>query len=437
MSAHVSELSALHDKDKNDKIDTKILNEVFSGRIDLLITEDKKIHKKAGLLDIAERVYTIESFIEKISAENPDLVEYRVLAVRKEYFGGVDINDPFFDSFKEDYDGFEQWFNRKSEEIAYVCRDEKNDVIAFLYLKVEGIDENYGDIRPTFKRKKRLKVGTFKVVLNGFKLGERFVKIIIDNALLYDVEEIYVTIFDRSDEQGRLIALLEEWGFVYYGVKDSLSGEEKVYVRDFCGRFNPSDPKATYPYISAKRKIFLIPIYPEYHTDLLPDSFLRTESPNDFVENEPHRNAIRKVYISRSIRKDIEKGDLMIFYRTKSGTSSAYYTAVITTVGICDGVYHGIRDENEFVFKCRKRSVFTDEELKKQWNFNVRYRPFIISFLYVYSFFEGNRMNRARLLELGILDGSDNEIRGLKLISESDLRVIIKESGINESLVVD
>src|SRR4030042_7063449 len=44
----------------NDKNDTLLLNEVFSGRVDLLITEDKNIHKKAVLLGIGDRVFTID-----------------------------------------------------------------------------------------------------------------------------------------------------------------------------------------------------------------------------------------------------------------------------------------------------------------------------------------------------------------------------------------
>jgi hypothetical protein len=43
-------------------------------------------------------------------------------------------------------------------------------------------------------------------------------KIIFDNALKNNVDEIYVTIFDKKrDEQKRLIDLLEQWGFVCWG----------------------------------------------------------------------------------------------------------------------------------------------------------------------------------------------------------------------------
>ena len=44
------------------KNDTQILNEVFEGRVDILISEDKKIHTKANLLGIAHKVYKIQNF---------------------------------------------------------------------------------------------------------------------------------------------------------------------------------------------------------------------------------------------------------------------------------------------------------------------------------------------------------------------------------------
>ena len=93
----------------NDENDTKILNEVFCNRIDILISEDKKIHTKAQLLGIEDKVFKIDQFLEKVTAENPDLVDYKVLAVKKVDFAQVDLQDTFFDSFREDYIGFDKW----------------------------------------------------------------------------------------------------------------------------------------------------------------------------------------------------------------------------------------------------------------------------------------------------------------------------------------
>lgn len=198
------------DSNENDKIDTSLLKEVFCDRVDFFVTEDRNIHAKAKILGIAERVFTIDDFLEKVTAENPDLSDYKVLSVRKEYFGNINLDDPFFNSFKEDYQGFEKWFNKKSDEVAYVCQSEDDDLLAFLYVKIESKDESYNDIEPTFTPKHRLKVGTLKVISNGYKLGERFLKIIFDNSLVNNVDEIYLTIFDKSEEHERLIGLIED-----------------------------------------------------------------------------------------------------------------------------------------------------------------------------------------------------------------------------------
>ena len=436
VSPEVKRVSDKIDVNKNDQNDTILLNEVFLERIDFLITEDRKIHKKAELLNISDRVFTIDGFLEKVVSENPDLVDYKVLSVTKQYFGKININDSFFDSFKEDYQGFEKWFIKKSDETAYVTIN-NGKILSFLYLKVENTNENYLDISPVFEPKKRLKIGTFKVISNGVRLGERFLKIIFDNAIQFKVEEIYVTIFAKREEQKRLILLLEDWGFKLYGTKNTANGEELVYVRDFTPTFDINNPKLTFPFISKNTDVFMIPIYPDYHTELLPDSILTTESPFDFKENRPHRNAISKVYISRSIRRDIKKGDIIIFYRTTARSRAAYYTSVITTIALCEGKIEDIKDENDFILKCRKRSVFDDNGLRKFWNYNPKYRPFIINFLHTYSFPTGKRINRQKLLDLGVLTGAENEIRGLKKITKEHFELILKETETNESIIVD
>jgi predicted nucleic acid-binding protein len=112
----------IHDKTGNDSLDTSLLAELVAGRVGALITEDRAIHRKATRLGFAAAVFTIDSFLEKVNAENPSLADYKVLAVKKTYFGAVDLRDHFFDSFREEYPGFDGWFNRKSDETAYVWR---------------------------------------------------------------------------------------------------------------------------------------------------------------------------------------------------------------------------------------------------------------------------------------------------------------------------
>lgn len=83
LSETITNVSKKVDSTQNDLNDTQILNEVFENRVDLLISEDKKIHLKAKLLGIGSRVFRIQSFLEKATAENPELVEHKVLAVKK------------------------------------------------------------------------------------------------------------------------------------------------------------------------------------------------------------------------------------------------------------------------------------------------------------------------------------------------------------------
>lgn len=415
------------DKSQNDFIDTSILKELYNGRVDYLLTEDRGIHRKAKLLGVSERVYKIDDFLEKAIAENPELKDYDVLAVKKEYFGNVNLNDDFFDSFKQDYREFPNWFNRKADKISYICKTD-NKIRAFLYLKVENTDEIYSDITPIFPRKKRLKIGTFKVTSTGFKLGERFLKIIFDNALQYRVEEIYVTIFNKREEQNRLVLLLEDWGFKFWGTKKTSNGIEQVYIKDFLPIVNIQNPKSTFPFISRKTSKWIVPIYPKYHTELFPDSYLNNESPQDFLENEPHRNAIKKIYISRSYEKSMKTGDSVLFYRT-----GGHYAGVISTIGIIEKVITDIESEKKFIELCRKRSVFNNEELKSYWNWTPHNRPFIVNFLYVDSF-PKPKVNLKRLRELNIIQ---NAPRGFEQLSDERFNLILKEAKANEDYIVN
>lgn len=429
MAKEVQSVSGKFDVNTNDKNDTLLLNEVYQGRIAILVSEDKKIHTKAHHLGIQDRIFRIDGFLEKVISENPDLIDYSVLSVTKKHFGEIDLDDAFFDSFREDYEGFDCWFNRKADEVAYVTH-KGNSILSFLYVKVEDQAENYADINPTFAVKRRLKIGTFKVVSNGVRLGERFLKIIFDNALINKVEEIYVTIFDKTDEQRRLIDLLKEWGFVEHGIKTTKTGNEIVLTRDFSPSCISRLPKESYPFISTGNQIFLCAIYPEYHTELFPDSILTTESSLDFRENQPHRNALSKVYISRSYNRSLSSGDIIVFYRT-----GGYYKGVITTLGVVEGVEDGIQNEQDFILKCRKRSVFSNEELKEHWDYIPRNRPFIVNFLYVYSF--PKRPNLAKLIELGIIQDVSSAPRGFEPITIEQFQTIIEESQSNESIIID
>lgn len=306
----------------------------------------------------------------------------------------------------------------------------QDKVSAFLYLKIESKEENYENIYPPFISKRRLKIGTFKVTSTGHKLGERFLKIIFDNALKSKVEEIYVTIFDHREEQLRLISLIEEWGFKLWGFKNTINGKERVYVRNF-SKISSDNLLESYPFIDRNNCVFIVPIYPQYHTELFPDSILNNESSFDFQESQPHRNAIRKVYISRSKFSDLKKGDIILFYRT-----GGRFKGVISTIGVVDSIVKNIENEEKFISLCRKRSVFSNEELKNHWNYYPNLRPFIVNFLYVASF-PTPKVTLDRLIELGIIKSIEDVPRGFMKIEKDKFEKFLKESRADESYFIN
>ncbi|MDR0977972.1 MAG: hypothetical protein LBL71_02925 [Endomicrobium sp.] len=203
----------------------------------------------------------------KTVQKSHDFIDYNIkLGVQKELFSNIDLSLSFFDSLKKDYKGFPDWFIKKSKEkaSAYICNDTKGELLGFLYLKIETDEENYDDIFPMFSNKKRLKIGTFKVCSTGFRLGERFIKIIFDNAVKNEVDEIYVTMFEESEDVKTLCNLFIDCGFVKYGEKRTT--HEIVFIKKL-GLYNSSIcVKKNFPNISYNNQKFIVPIYPKFHT---------------------------------------------------------------------------------------------------------------------------------------------------------------------------
>lgn len=412
------------EKNENDHIDNCLLYEVALNHVDIFITEDRRLRNKAVPLGLSDRVFSINSFISKVTAENPDLIEYKALAVEKVYFGNVDVNDSFFDSFRSAYDGFDRWFARKCDEEAYICRSDDNRILGFLYLKTEGTSENYSDIEPHFLPKRRLKVGTFKVESTGFRIGERFIKIIFDNALQRKVDEIYVTLFTDRGELVALEELLYRWGFVFHGIKRNGEQKEKVLVKHMHTMIEGATPKLNYPNYSYSCNKFILPIMPQYHTTLLPDSQLNSENRIDFLGREPHRYALQKVYISWASTNGAKPGDLILFYRMGAHGENKKYKSVVSTVAIVDEIIENIRSEDELLSLCQNRSVFTAEELKKFWA-KHRYNLKILKFIFVKSLTK--RLTLGYLWEKDIIAAPGGP-RPFTAITDTQFDMIMRDS---------
>lgn len=359
--------------DENSLKDNQMLLQVYNRTVDFLITNDRNMHVKAEKLYLKDRVYNVAEFLKILEDRYPSRVDYKMLEVKLKKFGDVNLKNDFFDTLREDYKGieFDQWFIKHNSEPAYVFQ-EKEDIYGFLYLKVEHPGENYSDIDPVFTPKKRLKVGTFKIRSSGFRLGERFIKIIIDNALKNKVEEIYVTLFeDKREEVQRLRDFMKDWGFVYYGRKNQ---EESVFIKNMLIYDNTKDAKFNFPILKKDLRYFILPIEPQYHTDLFPDSILKNENMNLYKENMAHRYALEKIYVSGKANISAKSGDIVLIYR-KGDRYPKKYSSVLTGRAIIQEISY-YDDIDIFTEVCKNRSIFDKNELSDLFT-NKKYKTMI------------------------------------------------------------
>jgi len=211
------------------------------------------------------------------------------------------------------------------------------------------------------------------------------------------------------------------WGFVKYGTK--ISTGESVYVKPMNFYDVNLTPKQNYPNLAYDKQKFILPIFPQYHTSLLPDSILRTENQIDFIANEPQRYALQKVYISWSSERNIAKGDIVLFYRTGE-TSPKKYSSVLTTVCIVDEIKHSFSSKEDYLADCQNRSVFSRDELENFWQ-QHQYNIMVLKFIFVKSL--------TKRPTLGFL--WDNEIvqapngpRPFTRITDDQFNMILRES---------
>lgn len=364
--------SAFPSSGQRSDYDNQLLYQVYKkvAGIDVMLTNDNGIIRKAEFLGIRNKVLTPSELLYKIEKENPEKIDYRMLAIKKTKFGKVCLKDVLFDSLRKDYHGFEEWFKSKNAEDCYCLKDEKGKLKGFLYIKVEHTDEDYRTFDPVFAMKKRIKIGTFKIESTGFRAGERFLKIIFKNAKLYDVDEIYVTMFDKRKE---LKDFFTKWGFKRWGTKTDTG--ELIYVKDMRDYDDTLTPQQNTPLIKSNVNYFILPIEPEYHTDLFPDSILTKEDEHLYTENFAHRYALSKVYITGSPNFGLaHPGDIVLIYRRGESYPKNYSSCITTTC-----VLHEIiapRTKEDFLKECANRTVFGEGKLSDSWE-SGRHRTII------------------------------------------------------------
>ena len=350
-------------QDLNSKTDNELLLEVYNDNVGVLLTDDQVILKKARDLYIRDKVVTSAELLEYFERTYPSNIEYKMLAVQLKRFDEVNIASAFFDTLREDYGGkdFDDWFKKKGNEKAYVFENNDKELKGFLYLKIEDERENYVDIEPIFTPKRRLKVGTFKIERTGFRLGERFLKIIFDNAVNWGVDEVYVTLFEnKREEVVALKNLMKQWGFIEHGYKKS--NGELVLVKEMKKYDADMSPKFNYPILKKDKNFYFLPISAEYHTDLFPDNILKNENMHLYEDNLAHRYAIEKVYLSGAFNILAKDGDVVLIYRMGEGVYKSY-SSVVTGIAIVQEIIK-TKSVEECIKICKDKSIYNEGNIR-------------------------------------------------------------------------
>lgn len=399
----------------HDYIDNSLLFAIHQECANYLISNDSGLLKKARKIGLSDKVLSPQEALD-LFYKAPEGEIYRPIIVEEEYLYRLDPNDSFFDSLKEDYKGFSEWFSgkRREHKKGYISKLDNGNLGSILIMKVENENEQYNDFDEPFTPKKRVKVSTFKVCDTGRGLGESYIKIIFDYAIKEKVEEIYVTIFDKQE---RLIHLFEEYGFKLFTRKNTKKSDgtiekEGVYVRtlDFSQNVYPE-------IVISNQNSYFVPIKDEYTRMLFPDLFLYQQiSIDDYEYDSQYNTGIKKIYICNSPIQRLQSGDILFFY-------SSQIKKAIMCYGVIEQVFRANEINDYLTFKgiIYKRTVYKEEYLKEAFENNY--------LVIMFKFYSGLKkpLTFDMLKDENIIKGA---IQSIQSINPPNVKKIVELSGI-------
>lgn len=339
----------------NDQVDALIASALEANAAHYLVTEDRGLRQRlakvapalgARALSLAEAIELLDQ-LHPPAPEPPPLVELRACY-------SIRLDDPIFESIRDDYDGFDNWFRdncQAGQREAFVI--DGGDSLAGICILKDEDDEEYG--LPAG----RLKLCTVKVAEphRRQRYGPLLVKAALDNAVRRGRTGLYVTVFDHHPE---LIRLLVDLGFEIAPQVTELG--ELVLWRslvpppdasieldgfEFNRRYGPHHLKLDVP-------IHIIPIQPQWEERLFPEGRRQLEL---IGENAACGNDLRKAYLSRAGTLQLERGDLVIFYRSGDERAVRFVAVVEDTLRSADA--------SEIVSFVGTRTVYTADEIEE------------------------------------------------------------------------
>lgn len=395
-------------KKPNDVVDATLLHALDGGAADFLVTQDKGLHQRAQNRspDLARRVLFVSDATDLlIQTYEPKEVPIRHVGEVEAH--EINSQDAFFDSLRDGYPEFDDWWRKKcvkQHRPCWVVYD--NDKLAGLIVRK---DEAAADTDAVTKAEKILKICTFKVApqSRGVKLGELLLKQVIWYAQSNGYDLAYLTTYE---DQVALMELLEFYGFRNAGKN---ANGEYIYERDFsvsalapCAtQTDFEQARKNYPRFVLHQKTlgFGIPIQESYHDTLYPDLWKPTQP--DFFGGASRAetitrpgNTIRKVYLCRAQSKLGPAGSLLFFYKSSSKNPPSQ---AITALGVLESVTLA-ESTKDLMQLTGGRSVYSEEQLEG-WNATAAKPVKVINYLLV-SYIEP-AISLDELRTLGVVNG--------------------------------
>jgi len=373
-------------KKPNDEVDAALLHSLDQGAAAFLVSQDQGLHERAEAFspELGRRVLYIGDAADLIvQTYEPKEVPIRHVAEVEAH--EIDHTAAFFDSLRDGYPEFDNWWRKKCIEQhrpCWVVYDD--DELAGLIVRKDEPADDTDAISPG---QKFLKICTFKVSpeKRGVKLGELLLKQVFWFAQANGYDVAYVTLYA---EQKSLLGLLEYYGFkCTYTKEDGELVYERSFSREALAREDGQSPfvsaRLNYPrfVLDEKTEGFGIPIQEGYHDILFPDLYdpFQPDLFAGLVEGAlPRRpgNTIRKVYLCRAASNLGAAGSLLFFYK---GQSKNPPSQSITAIGILDSVALA-RSTSELLLLTGGRSVYSESDLDA-WGASTKRPVKVINYL--------------------------------------------------------
>ncbi len=353
---------------RNDVADNEILYALECDAAHALVTEDKGIHGKAKARGLEDRIYTIQTaedwlrrLHEKSTIQLPNIEDVELYSLTP------NLSDDFFDSLREGYKGFDQWFRKKARDgtrawVAWEHAGKLGAVCIYDQQQNEIITKNGSPLDGA-----ALKLCTFKVgdSVRGRKIGELFLKAAFRYATSNQIK--YIFIHGDMEKQHYLFSLLEDFGFREIGTHPGSDNADIVYLKEHpitspqSNEINPFEYlRRYYPHFRDDGSIskFIVPIRPEFHEILFPDRAVPANQTLPlFKPFNDAGNAIKLAYLCHAQTKIMKPGDIVLFYRSRDEKN-------ITSLGVIEeyGIY---KNSDQIARKVSRRTVYTMDDITK------------------------------------------------------------------------